>query len=124
MKNTLRNLLVILIVGLAACSCTSTYYATLVQEKTYNPDGKTYQELVRKYGAPNRTVDDGEGGYIAVFTGSKVFQYNSSKFGSAVPELQCYMDGETDICYRHEVVNAESRGVFSPGKTLLMLLLL
>ena len=123
MKKAIRNLLVLLAVGLAACSCTTTYYAKLY-DRDFNPEGRTYRELVDFFGLPSREANIGDDAYIVTFTGDRVFDYKPSKFGQITPELQCYMDSETDTCYRSMVNNDQSRGVFSPGKTAALIIVL
>lgn len=106
-----------------ACSCSTTYQARFRNGSFFQVEGLTSGELISEFGAPAREMSDGKDGKILVFTGDKVFDYQASKFGGTLPELQCFMDAD-DVCYRYEMVNMQSKKVFSFGKTLLLLILL
>lgn len=123
-KRHVKYKFLLLITGLLMCSCTSTYKAELKNEYVFNPDNKSYQELVNMYGAPVRIFSDGVNGYVAVFSGTNVFDYNVSKFGGTTPELQCYIENDTNICYKHKFANLRADNVFNPGLTVLLLLAL
>ena len=82
----------------------------------------TRQDLIDDLGAPLREMDDGRDGYILVFSGDGVFEYNANKFGGSVPELQCYMDN-AGYCYDVKTTNTRTSGI-SAGKTIVFVIVL
>lgn len=119
----MKRFVLLLFLLIFACSCSTTFYARPADRKGFQVEGLTSGELIARFGAPAREMSDGRDGRILVFTGDRVFDYRASKYGSSLPELQCYM-GPDDLCYRYETVNMESKRAFSAGKTILLLILL
>lgn len=119
----MRRLLILLLLAILVCSCTTTYHAKLWDSNTIQYNGMTHQQLVERFGAPVREMGDGGDGYILVFSGERVFSYRASKYGGSVPELQCHMDAD-GICSFVQTANVDSRRAFSAGKTILLLLIL
>ncbi len=82
----------------------------------------SHEELINEFGAPIREMSNGDNGYILVFSGQNVFDYQANKFGGSLPELQCYMDNN-GYCYDVVTTNTQTRAT-SVGATIAFVLLL
>ena len=103
-------------------SCSSTYRARMIDRDPMKFLNYSHQDLIEELGAPVREMSNGNEGYILVFSGQNVFNYQTNKFGGSLPELQCYMDNN-GYCYDVVTTNTQARAT-SAGKTILLVVLI
>ena len=117
-----RLFALLLMAVLIVSSCSSTYKARPRERDTLRLLNMNHEELINEFGAPIREMSNGNEGYILVFSGQNVFNYQTNKFGGSLPELQCYMDNN-GYCYDVVTTNTQARAT-SAGKTILLVVLI
>lgn len=63
-----KNLLLMLFAIISLSSCYSTYSTTTYKGNAHQESiGKSKNEILRSYGIPDRTMDDGQGGSVLIY---------------------------------------------------------
>ncbi len=118
----IRLFALLFVAVLFVSSCSATYKAKPRERDTMRLLNMNHEELINEFGAPIREMSNGDNGYILVFSGQNVFDYQANKFGGSLPELQCYMDNN-GYCYDVVTTNTQTRAT-SVGATIAFVLLL
>lgn len=79
----MKRFLILLLVALAAVSCTTPRYVSRQPSMEVEWIGRTHADIVRAFGAPSREVSDGADGLILVY--EEMFTtYETDRWGSTM----------------------------------------
>lgn len=125
-------LIICILISTTCLTSCHTYYRVSAAD-TYNKlyVGKSYNEIVTKLGAPDRTSPDGNNGTILIYeefthktiaTASNINYYNktytpSSHTTTSTTYVHVYVD-KNNVCYGVKTNRTEGRSKFSIGKTI------
>ena len=79
----MKRFLILLLVALAAVSCTTPRYVSRQPSMEVEWIGRTHADIVRAFGAPSREVSDGADGVILVYE-EMYTTYETDRWGSSM----------------------------------------